>query len=78
MSLPREEDIEILRELGVTLVVTVASEFYADSVAGWCATELGAPAVRVEIAHRFRAPNRNGADYRRLFRALATAVEHLR
>jgi protein-tyrosine phosphatase len=36
MSLPDEATIERLRELGFTLVVSVAAEDYADEVGDWC------------------------------------------
>lgn len=36
MPLPVESDIQALREAGVTLVVTAASEPYADRVRHWC------------------------------------------
>ena len=36
IRLPDREDIEQLARLGITLVVTVVSESYADPIAGWC------------------------------------------
>jgi len=45
------------------------------TVTRFCAEELHIPAVQFEINHRFRAPNRNGADYVRMFRALAAIVD---
>jgi atypical dual specificity phosphatase len=36
LALPGEGDIEVLRRAGVTLVVTAASEAYADPVHDWC------------------------------------------
>ena len=58
--------------------LTVSENFFPAAVqrtvTRFCAEELHIPAVQVEINHRFRAPNRNGADYARLFRAVREIV----
>jgi hypothetical protein len=47
------------------------------TVTRFCSEELGVPSIQLEINHRYRAPNRNGEDYSRLFRALATAIKDI-
>ena len=44
------------------------------TITRFCCEELGVTAIQLEINHRYRAPNRNGVDYSRLFRALASAI----
>jgi hypothetical protein len=45
-------------------------------VADFCSSKLGITTLRLKINRRYRAPNRNGEDFRRLFEAL-TGLEQL-
>ncbi len=57
---------------GVSLCEEEPGEF---SVVNYCKETIGVPAIRLTLHRRFRAPDRNGADFVRMFKALSRFIE---